>query len=96
MIVQVIGSRLREYEEIPFLRIGETMALQGRAFTEDAVQRIASLLANTDMTIAEIAARMGCSRSAVLTINRKRQIRTYDGLRSTWRTLEPEPVSGNR
>ena len=67
------------------------MALQGRAFTEDEIQRIASLLANTDMTVAEIATRMGCSRSAVLTVNRKRQLRTYDGLRSTWRKLH-EPV----
>jgi hypothetical protein len=72
------------------------MALQGRAFTEDQIQRIASLLADTDMTIAEIAARMGCSRSAVLTINRKRQVRTYDGLRSTWRNLDAEPVSDHR
>ena len=72
------------------------MALQGRAFTEDEIQRIASLLANTDMTVAEIAARMGCSRSAILTINRKRQVRTYDGLRATWRKLEPEPVGDHR
>ena len=68
------------------------MALQGRAFTEDEIQRIASLLANTEMTVAEIATRMGCSRSAILTINRKRQIRTYDGLRSTWRKLEAQPA----
>jgi ribosomal protein S13 len=72
------------------------MALQGRAFTEDEIQRIASLLANTDMTVAEIATRMGCSRSAVLTINRKRQVRTYEGLRSTWRKLQPEPVGDHR
>ncbi len=72
------------------------MGLQGRAFTEDKVERIVSLLANTDMTVAEIAARMGCSRSAILTINRKRQVRTYDGLRATWRKLEPEPVADHR
>jgi ribosomal protein S13 len=72
------------------------MALQGRAFTEDEIQRIASLLANTDMTVAEIATRMACSRSAVLAINRKRQVRTYDGLRSTWRILPAEPVGNHR
>jgi hypothetical protein len=73
------------------------MALQGRAFTEDEIQRIASLLANTDMTVAEIATRMGCGRSAVLTINRKRQVRRYDGLRSTWRRkLQVEPVGDDR
>jgi len=71
------------------------MALQGRAFTEEEVQRIASLLSDTDMTIAEIAARMRCSRSAVLTINRKRQVRRYDGLRSTWQ-VKSEPVSSHQ
>ena len=73
------------------------MALQGRAFTQDEIQRIASLLANTDMTITEIAARMGCSRSAVLTVNRKRQVRTYDGNKSTWRKFQAaEPVGDHR
>ena len=73
------------------------MALQGRAFTQDEIQRIASLLANTDMTITEIAARMGCSRSAVLTVNRKRQVRTYDGLKATWRKSQAaEPVGDHR
>jgi DNA invertase Pin-like site-specific DNA recombinase len=72
------------------------MALHGRAFTEDEIQRVASLLADTDMTIAEIATRMGCSRSTILTINRKQQVRTYDGLRSTWRKLDADPVGGPR
>lgn len=70
------------------------MALQGRAFTEEELQRITSLLSDTDMTIAEIAARMRCSRSAVLTINRKRQVRRYDGLRSTWQ-VRSEAVSSS-
>ena len=64
------------------------MARQGRLFDEAAVQRIISLLANTDMTVTEIAQRMSCSRSAILSINRKRQIRHYDGLHSTWRICE--------
>jgi hypothetical protein len=64
------------------------MARQGRFFDEAAVQRIVSLLATTDMTVTEIAQRMSCSKSAVLSINRKRQIRHYDGLHSTWRICE--------
>ena len=32
----------------------------------------------------EIAQRLGCSRSAVVSINRKFQVRDYAGHRSTW------------
>jgi hypothetical protein len=65
------------------------MARQGKMFTEDEVHRIVRLLSSTDMTIPEIAERMRCSRSAVVSINRKCQIRNYGGLRSTW-TLQEE------
>ena len=61
-----------------------TMAVQGHGFSEEEIQRIVSLLSGTDMTILEIASRMRCSRSAVASINRKWNIRIYDGLRSSW------------
>jgi hypothetical protein len=64
------------------------MARQGKMFTEDEVHRIVRLLSTTDMTIPEIATRMHCSRSAVVSINRKCQIRHYGGLRSSWRYQE--------
>ena len=60
------------------------MARQGRALTEEAVEKIVTLLYATDMTISEIAQRMGCSRSAIASINRKFQVRDYAGLRSKW------------
>ena len=60
------------------------MAVQGHGFSEEKIQRIVSLLSGTDMTILEIASRMRCSRSAVASINRKWNIRIYDGLRSSW------------
>ena len=60
------------------------MGRQGRSFTAQEVQRIVSLLSNTDLTIAEIAERMGCNRSTVVAINRKFQVRNYEGLRSNW------------
>jgi predicted DNA-binding protein YlxM (UPF0122 family) len=60
------------------------MARQGRALTENEVAKIINLLYATDMTIPEIAQRMGCSRSAVASVNRKFQVRDYAGLRSTW------------
>jgi hypothetical protein len=64
------------------------MASQGRYFSEEQIRRIVSLLSETEMTIAEIAARMQCSRSAVTTINRKRKVRIYNGLKSTWRNVD--------
>ena len=62
--------------------------MQGRAFSHTEIQRIAELLSETDMTIPEIAARMGCSRSAVIVINRKWKVRSYDGLKSKWHKFE--------
>jgi hypothetical protein len=60
------------------------MAKQGQSFTPDEIRKIVHLLATTDMTIFEIAERMGCSRSAVASVNRRHQVREYAGLRSKW------------
>jgi len=59
------------------------MAVQGRYFSVDEIHRIIHLLASTDMTILEIAERMACSRSGILSVNRKFQVRLYSG-RSSW------------
>ena len=67
------------------------MGQQGRAFTAQEVQRIVSLLSDTEMTIPEIAARMHCSRSAVLSVNRRWQVRDYNGCRSRWERIRREP-----
>jgi hypothetical protein len=75
------------------------MGARGQAFTEDEVRRITLLLAQTDMTCAEIAARMRCSRSAIANINKKCKVRVYDGLRSSWEKPAPatlSDISGNR
>jgi len=50
----------------------------------EEIQRIVSLLAETQMTMPEIAMRMQCSRSAVVSINRRFQVREYGGFRSKW------------
>jgi hypothetical protein len=60
------------------------MAVQGRYFSKDEIHRIIHLLASTDMTVPEIAERMACSRSAIVSINRKFQVRLYSGQRSSW------------
>jgi hypothetical protein len=57
---------------------------QGRQFKPDEVKKIVWLLRETEMTLPEIATRMRCSRSAIASINRKYQVRDYDGRRTQW------------
>lgn len=59
------------------------MAGKGNYFTDDCVRRIINLLA-TEMTMLAIAERMGCSRTSVVSINRKFRVRAYAGKRVTW------------
>jgi hypothetical protein len=71
-----------------FDRRGKTvMARQGCVFTDREIQTIVQLL-KTEMSAQEIAARMGCSRSAVININRKFNIRVYAGRRTSWQMEE--------
>ena len=68
------------------------MSKQGCALPDIQVRKIQSLLSSTSMSLPEIAQRIGCSRSTVVTINRKYQIRNYAGSRSKW-ALAPEHKS---
>jgi hypothetical protein len=63
---------------------GQMIRSQGKYFSKDEIYRIVMLLRESDMTLPEIAGRMRCSRSAVAAINRKFQVRFYDGKRSEW------------
>jgi len=60
------------------------MGSRGKALSENQVRRIISLLASTELTVPEIAERMGCSRSTVVSVNRFHGIRDYQGHRSVW------------
>jgi hypothetical protein len=60
------------------------MAGQGYAMPVETVRQIIRLLSSTEMTVSEIAERMACSKSAVISINRRFQIRVYKGRRSRW------------
>lgn len=60
------------------------MAGQGTRMQDSEVRVVISLLASTDMTIPEIAQRMGCSRSTIVAVNRRYQVRQYHGRRSSW------------
>jgi hypothetical protein len=66
---------------------------QGRRFSPEKIERIKFLLATTDMTIPEIAQRMGCSGTPIVAINRKFGIRAYNNKRSSWVLLAPSPAS---
>ncbi len=68
------------------------MKRQGCALSEYEVEKIVTLLASTEMTIEEIATRMGRSRSTVAGLNRQYQVREYAGLRTRW-LQKPEIVS---
>ena len=57
---------------------------QGRCFSEEEIKRIRFLLASTDMTMQDIATRMGCAKSSVVNINQTFYIRDYRGRRSCW------------
>jgi hypothetical protein len=54
-------------------------------FSEEDVHRIVFLL-NSDLSVQYIAERIGCSRSAVLAINRRFSVRHYAGRRTTWQS----------
>ena len=58
--------------------------VQGRAFSQAEVARILHLLAETELSFPQIALRMGCSRSAIVAINRRFAVRRYNGRRGQW------------
>jgi len=74
---------------------------QGKRFSEDEIAKIRCLLATTDMSVPDIALRMRCSGTAILSINRHYNIRRYDGKRSCWKlasspaaeAVTPQPSS---
>ena len=65
---------------------------QGKYFSESELKRIVMLLRESDMSLPEIADRMRCSRSAVAAVNRKFQVRLYEGRRSQWSLSCSEPL----
>jgi IS30 family transposase len=69
------------------------MKRQGCALSEYEVERIVTLLASTEMTIEEIATRMGRSRSTIAGLNRQYQVREYAGFRTRWNQKSEEVVS---
>jgi len=57
---------------------------QGRRVSEAESARIRHVLLNTEMSIPDIATRMGYSKSVIASINRRFKIREYKGRRTCW------------
>ena len=60
------------------------MPNQGCRLQETEIRTIKKLLDSTEMTIGDIAERIGRSRAAVISVNRRFQLRDYRGQRSSW------------
>jgi hypothetical protein len=58
--------------------------VQGRRVSEAEIARIRHLLLKTEMSIPEIAARLRYSKSLIVSINRRFNIREYKGRRTCW------------
>jgi hypothetical protein len=57
---------------------------QGKPLSPEKIGKIKKLLATSDLSIPDIAERMGCARGRVVSINSKFQIRLYGRKRSSW------------
>src|SRR5439155_23945758 len=72
------------------------MARQGNRLSETEVRRIISLLSETDLAVGDIAERMACSKTAVVSINRRYRIRDYRIRRSTWNVQQVMQAGSDR
>jgi|SwirhirootsSR2_FD_contig_31_15878587_length_846_multi_3_in_0_out_0_2 hypothetical protein len=68
----------REEKEYPMFR------RQGKYLDPNELDRIISLLRESELTLSEIATRMSCSRGAIASVNRRFRVREYKGLRARW------------
>jgi hypothetical protein len=65
---------------------------QGRSFSIQEIDRIKHLLGSTELTLQEIAIRMDCAKSSIVSINQTFRIREYHGRRRHWTSSAPEEV----
>ena len=61
---------------------------QGRYMSELQIKTIVRLLSSTEMSIEDIAKRIGCSKSAVMSVNRRFSVRRYAGSRAHWKLAQ--------
>jgi predicted phage tail protein len=75
------SGHCRDYNR---LKEGQMPRRQGRHLSTETIEKIKELLSATDLSIAGIAERIDCSKSAVASINRKYRIRAYGKNRNRW------------
>jgi hypothetical protein len=69
---------------------------KGRPFLPEEILRIKGLLGTTDLTLQEIATRMSCAKSSIVTINQQFGIRNYEGRRASWVSTVALPQQEHR
>jgi hypothetical protein len=57
---------------------------QGKILSAYDVSKIKQLLADTELSLQQIGARMECAKSTIVAINRRYGIRFYNGRRTEW------------
>jgi predicted DNA-binding protein YlxM (UPF0122 family) len=60
------------------------MPRSGVRLSTETIEKVKALLSTTDLSLAEIAERMDCSKAAVASINNKYRIRIYGKKRNRW------------
>jgi predicted DNA-binding protein YlxM (UPF0122 family) len=60
------------------------MPRSGIHLSTETIEKIKALLSTTDLSMAEVAERIDCSRSAVASVNNKYRIRNYGKKRNSW------------
>jgi len=68
---------------------------QGRYFSSKEIDTIKNLLSSTELSLQDIAVRMDCAKSSIVTINRNFQIREYRGHRRNWVCSISKDTFGN-
>ena len=64
---------------------------EGVHFSTETIGKIKRLLAATDVSLADIADRMECSKSAITSINSKYGVRIYGNKKNRWTVNEDFP-----
>jgi hypothetical protein len=60
------------------------MARSGIHLSPQIIEKVKALLSTTDLSMAQIAERIDCGRSAVASVNNKYRIRIYGKKRNSW------------
>jgi hypothetical protein len=68
---------------------------QGKVLSAYDVSKIKQLLADTELSLQQIGARMDCAKSTIVAINRRYGIRSYNGRRTEWILNVNSRESGN-